>query len=125
MPQRASEPFPQLTSQFARFAGDGLFVHARDHPVLHPHLGVDYHQANRRLRSGLQEVSNVDARLAEDGAERSLGEITGVVRQSDFLTGVLVTPDFVASGAGTVVLITERPQAPGDLPICETRQTAH
>ncbi len=77
------------------------------------------------LRSGFQEVSDVDARLAKDGAERSLGEITGVVRQGDLVTGVLVTPDFVASWPRTVILITERPQTPGDLPVLETRQAAH
>jgi hypothetical protein len=37
----------------------------------------------------------------------------------------MVTPDFVASGAWTIVLITERPQPPGDLPVTETRQATH
>ena len=78
----------------------------------------------RDSRLGVQKVSDVDARLAKDGAERSPSEITGVVRQGDLVTGVLVTPDFVASRARTVILITERPQAPGDLTVLETRHAA-
>lgn len=64
-------------------------------------------------------------RLAKDGAESSRDEITGMVRQGGFVTGVLVTPDFVAAGTRTVILIAEGSQTPDDLPVFEARQAAH
>ena len=76
-------------------------------------------------RSGLQEVSDVDARLAKDGPERSLGEITGVVRQGDLVTGALVAPDFVASWTRTVIVVTECAQTPSNLTVLKAGQAAH
>ena len=79
----------------------------------------------RRAPSGVQEVSDIDARFAKDGAERSLGEITGVVRQGDLVTGVLVAPDFVAPWTRAVILITELSQTPSDLTVLKAGQAAH
>jgi len=55
-----------------------------------------------------EEVVDVDPRFAENGSERSFGQVFRVMGNGHFPSGAGLAPDFVASGALAIKDESER-----------------
>jgi hypothetical protein len=49
--------------------------------------------------SGAQKIAHSNSSLAEDGPQRSLRHVAGMVRDRDFSAGLRMTPNLVTAGA--------------------------
>ena len=77
------------------------------------------------LPSSFQEFIRADARFSQDCAQRSFGHIAWVMGESDLAAGRGMSPDFVATRAGTVEDESTSAEFAGYLAILESRQAAH
>jgi hypothetical protein len=79
----------------------------------------------RPRRSSLQELVNVDARLAQNSAECSFSHISTVVGQGNLAARRRFPPNFVAAWTGAIKGEPESPEFASDLAILEARKAAH
>jgi len=68
----------------------------------------------------LQEIVHFDIRLPEDGAQRALRHIAGMMWQRYLVSTDVVSPHLVTSGAGSIEDIAEAPELAGDFAVLET-----
>lgn len=73
----------------------------------------------------LQECLLIDARLLEDGAQRTFWHVTGMVRNGGVAVGGRVVPDLMAAGGLAMKLHTQRFESLGDVAIPKAGEFAH
>ena len=75
------------------------------------------HRRQKRLRR--------NARLLEDGAERSFRHVAGMVRNSGVTVSHWVVPDLMRAGSLAVQLEAEAFESLHDLPVTKVGETTH
>lgn len=73
----------------------------------------------------LQEHLRLDAGLLEDGAQRALGHVAGMVGDGGVAVRGRVMPDLMAPCGLAMKLEPERLQSPGDVAIAKAAEPPH
>ena len=80
---------------------------------------------NRWQKSGLQEFIHINTSLLEDGKQRPLGHVSGVVRQGGIAICRRVVPNLMRTRRLTVKLKAEVLESLDDNPLPEAAEPAH
>ena len=75
--------------------------------------------------SGSQKYVRIDPRLLQDCSERPFRHIAGMIRKRGIAIGARVVPDLMTARRLTVELETASPQFAGEIPVAESRKSAH
>lgn len=73
----------------------------------------------------LQEHVRLDAGLPEDGAQRALWHVAGMVGYGGVAMGIRVVPDFMAPSGLAMELEPERLESPGDVAVAKAPEPPH
>ena len=101
------------------------FISANGDPRRSSDYGTPKRPSDRTRLLLLQKLFRLDACLLEDGAQRALGHVAGMVGDGGEPARARVIPDLMAAGGLAMKLHPECLQSPGDVAVAKAGEATH